>query len=295
MSRPDLPPPDLATRFLFEDADIRGETVRLGQACRDITSIHAYPPGVSRQLGEFLAAAVLLSANLKFRGKLILQVRGGGQVPLLMAECSSDLAIRGLARGAAKATAEDFRQLLGDGQLAITVDPERGERYQGIVALDGVSLADSLEAYFRQSEQLGSRLWLASDGASAAGLLLQQLPEQVTTDAPRRQQQWEHACALAGTLRPDELLGLSTRDLLFRLYHEEAVRLFEPRPVAFRCSCSRERTLAALRSLPAAELDELLRELGGITMDCEFCHQQYRFGREDLADVLGEQAPPTLH
>jgi len=295
MSRSDPNSPDEALRFLFEDADIRGETVRLGQACRDITSIHAYPPGVSRQLGEFLAAAVLLSANLKFRGKLILQVRAGGQVPLLMAECSSDLAIRGLARGAANATAEDFRQLLGDGQLAITVDPERGERYQGIVALDGASLADSLEAYFRQSEQLGTRFWLASDGTRAAGLLLQQLPERITTDAQRRQQQWEHACTLAATLRPEELLGLPAPELLYRLYHEETVRLFEPRPVNFRCSCSRERTLAALRTLPAAELEELLEELGGITMDCEFCNQQYCFDREDLGDALGGPAPPTLH
>lgn len=204
-------------------------------------------------------------------------------------------AIRGLARGAANATADDFRQLLGDGQLAITVDPERGDRYQGIVALDGASLADALEAYFRQSEQLGARFWLACDGSRAAGLLLQQLPPRVSPDAQRRQQQWEHACTLAETLRPDELLDLPAPDLLYRLYHGEAVRLFAPRPVTFRCSCSRERTLAALSTLPPGELEALLQELGGITMDCEFCNQQYCFGREDLADVLGEPPPPTLH
>ena len=166
---------DQSRRFLFEDADIRGESVRLGRAYRDILAAHQYAPAVGRLLGEFLAASVLLSSNLKFEGKLILQARSEGQVPLLMAECNQALDIRAIARGAQQATAGQFEQLLTNGQLVITVDPDRGQRYQGIVPLVRDSLAHSLDAYFTQSEQLGTRLWLAADGDRACGLLLQQL------------------------------------------------------------------------------------------------------------------------
>ena len=286
---------DYSQRFLFEDADIRGESVRLHQAYREILAAHQYAPGVSRLLGEFLAAAVLLSGNLKFEGKLILQARSEGQIPLLMAECSQELAIRAIARGAEQATAERFEQLLTDGQLVITVDPDKGQRYQGIVPLANDSLARSLDAYFTQSEQLGTRLWLAADGERAAGLLLQQLPAEQVAETDERAAQWENACTLAATTQDQELLTLSTPDLLHRLYHQQPVRLFDPRPVAFQCSCSRERTQNALSALPQADVIDLLEELGSVTMDCEFCNQQYRFTREDLADLLGDDRDRTLH
>ncbi len=286
---------DQSRRFLFDNADIRGESVQLEQAYREILAAHQYAPGVGRLLGEFLAASVLLSGNLKFEGKLILQARSEGQVPLLMAECNQALEVRAIARGAQQATAEGFEQLLTKGQLVITVDPDRGQRYQGIVPLLGDSLAHSLDAYFAQSEQLGTRLWLAADGQRAAGLLLQQLPAERVPEAEERAAQWEDACALAATTRPDELLALETPALLHRLYHQQPVRLFDARAVAFRCSCSRERTQNALSSLPKPELIDLLEELGCITMDCEFCSQQYRFTREDLADLLGDERDRTLH
>lgn len=289
------PPRDRAQRFLFEDSDIRGEVVHVDASFRDILAIHQYPPGVSRLIGEFLAAAVLLATTLKFEGRLILQARSQGQIPLLMVECDSQLQVRAIARGAQQATSERFDQLLADGQLAITVDPLSGTRYQGIVPLVEDSLAHSLEAYFRQSEQLGTRLWLATDGSRAAGLLLQQLPAQRVTDAEARQADWEHAATLAATVQAEELLALSAQQLVHRLYHETSIRLFDPLPVRFSCSCSRERTLNALSTLPAAEIEELLEELGSITMDCEFCNQQYRFTREDLADLLGNERDRTLH
>ena len=289
-------PDDQARRFLFEQADIRGESVQLNSAFSEILAIHQYAPGVSRLLGELLAAAVLLRSTLKFDGKLVLQARSEGQIPLLMAECSNAGEVRGIARGADLATASHFDQLLGNGSLAITVDPEQGERYQGIVPLAGDSLAHSLEAYFRQSEQLGTRLWLAADGQRASGLLLQQLPAQVTTDALEREQQWEHAGALAATIQRQELLELGTADLLYRLYHQESLRLFTPTPVRFHCCCSRERTLRALSAIEPAELESLLEEQGCITMDCEFCNQQYRHHRDDLQDLLGPGgARPILH
>lgn len=287
--------PDTSRRFLFDDADIRGETVLLESALREIISIHQYAPGVSRLIGEFLAAAVLLSTTLKFDGKLILQARSKGQVPLLMAECNSALQVRAIARGAEEATSLRFDQLLEDGQLAITIDPDRGQRYQGIVPLEQHSLAHSLDAYFEQSEQLKTQFWLASDGHRAAGLLLQQLPTQLTQDSAERLRQWEHASSLAATLQAQELLQLDSERLLYRLYHESPVRLFDPASVSFQCTCSRQRTFNALCSLNPAEVTELLEELGSITMDCEFCNQQYQFTREDLAAVLGDENTKILH
>lgn len=286
---------DKSQRFLFENADIRGETVHLDAAYRDILAIHQYAPGVSRLLGEFLAAAVLLSTTLKFEGKLILQVRSEGQIPLLMVECDETLQVRAIARGAEQATADSNEQLLTNGQLAITLDPTRGQRYQGIVPLVQDSLAHSLDAYFEQSEQLKTRFWLAANGQRAAGMLLQQLPAQVSEEETLRLQQWDHACNLAATIQPAELLDLEAEQLLHRLYHQEPVRLFEPSTVNFLCSCSRQRTRNALASLNPAEVEELLEDMGSITMDCEFCNQQYRFLRADLSDILGNEESRTLH
>mgnify|MGYP001824006213 FL=1 len=212
-----------------------------------------------------------------------------------MVECDHQLHVRAIARGAQEATSRRFDQLLAGGQLAITIDPIRGQRYQGIVPLSGDSLAHSLDAYFRLSEQLATRLWLAADGERAAGLLLQQLPRQVAADPEAQQDAWDHACVLAATVTRQELLNQPAESLLHRLYHEEPVRLFPAAAVTFRCDCSRERTFNALSALDPGEIEELLQELGSITMDCEFCNQQYRFEREDLAGVLGGDQAKILH
>lgn len=287
---------DLALRFLFEQADIRGEIVQLDHSLRDILDIHEYPSGVRRLLGQFLAAATLLSTNLKFQGKLVLQARSEGQIALLMAECDSDLNIRAIARGASEAHSEKFADLLGrGGHLAITIDPDQGQRYQGIVPLEGDSLAHSLDRYFEQSEQLSTRFWLACDGERAAGMLLQQLPAQEGRTQTQREQQWEHVCTLAETLREEELLSLAPADMLFRLYHQDPVRLFPGRPVRFYCSCSVDRSRNALSALDSAELLDILRERGEISVDCEFCNRQYRFQREDLAELLPGSGQRTLH
>lgn len=286
---------DQSRRFLFEHADIRGETVQLDEAYREILAIHQYPDSVGRLLGEFLAAAVLLSSNLKFEGKLILQVRSEGQLPLLMVECDDTLQVRGIARGAEQATSDNFDLLLHNGQLAVTIDPIRGQRYQGIVPLLQGSLARSLDYYFEHSEQLKTRIWLAADGGRASGLLLQQLPAQLTLDDARRREQWEHVCALATTVKGAELLTVPCENLVYRLYHEDPVRLFEPTVVRFQCSCSRERTRNALYALGAPDILELPDEQGSITMECEFCNQGYRFERSDLADVLEGDSGKTLH
>jgi molecular chaperone Hsp33 len=286
---------DQSRRFLFEHADIRGETVQLDGAYREILAIHRYPDGVSRLLGEFLAAAVLLSSNLKFEGRLILQVRSEGQIPLLMVECDDTLQVRGIARGTEQATTDNFDLLLRNGQLAVTIDPSKGQRYQGIVPLLQGSLARSLDNYFEHSEQLKARIWLAADGQRAGGLLLQQLPAQVTSSAAQRREQWDHVCTLAATVKSAELLTLGGEQLLHRLYHEDPMRLFAPTRVRFQCSCSRERTRNALATLSASDILELLDEQGSITMECEFCNQGYRFERNDLTEVLEGDSGKTLH
>lgn len=280
---------DTLQRFLFDDCEIRGEHLQLEQSFRDILANHHYPPGVARLLGEFLVAAGLLSATLKFKGTLILQVRGNGEIPLLMAEANSDRQLRAIAREANQAMGEDFHQLLGSGQLAITIDPEQGTRYQGIVSLDGDNLAQCLENYFRQSEQLATRIWLHADGERAGGLMLQQLP----ATAPQ-QEQWEHLSTLADTVSDRELLELDADQLLYRLYHQETLRVFDPEPVSFHCSCSQQRMERALLSLGRAELEEILAERGLIDSNCEFCHRHYQFSAADIAALFTDNNSDTI-
>lgn len=283
---------DVTRKFVFEHADIRGEIVHLDAAYGEITGIHQYAPGVSRLLGEFLAATVLLSTTIKFEGRLILQAQSSGDIPLIMAECSNSLEVRAIANGAEQATASEFSSLLREGQLAITIEPLSGQRYQGIVPLEGHNLSTCLEHYFANSEQLATRLWLASDGSRAAGLLLQQLPAQVTMDATQRSAQWQHLCTLAETTSAGEILAADQQSLLYHLFHQDPLRLFEEEAVRFACSCSRDRCLGALLTLGPTELGELLAEEDPIIIDCEFCNQQYAFGAADLA---GEPPPAPLH
>jgi molecular chaperone Hsp33 len=277
---------DFSQRFLFDDSDIRGELVGLSDSYHHVLAKHSYPQPVAQLLGELLAAASLLIGTLKFEGLLILQARSSGAVPLLMVECSSAGELRGIARyhaeqvGAAAALGE----LMPDGVLAITVDPESGQRYQGIVDLQGTTLADCLTNYFETSEQLPTRFWLCADGQRARGLLLQQLPADRLKEPEEREASWQHAIALANTLQAEELLGLDNQALLHRLYHEEPLRLFDPRALQFRCSCSRERSARALISLGQADAEALVQEHGGtVEIDCEFCNERYLF---DAADVL---------
>lgn len=282
---------DVLQRFIFESSDIRGELARLERCYQDTLSNHPYPPPVARLLGEFLAAAALLSATLKFNGTLTLQASSKGQIPLIMAEVTSDRHLRGIARQANEATSEDFETLLTNGQLALTITPHRGKRYQGIVLLEGANLAECLETYFRQSEQLATRIWLHSDGQTASGMLLQELPASADSDPEQHRNQWEHVTTLADTLTTAELADLPFEAILHRLYHQDDVRLFDPQDLSFQCSCSETRTLNALASLGEAELRTILAEQGSIDINCEFCHQHYHFDQAAI-NGLFEQ---TIH
>ena len=286
---------DITRKFIFEDADIRGETVGLSKTCKDILANHQYAPSVERLLCEFMSAATLLSTTIKFEGLLILQARSEGEIPIIMAECSSERKVRAIARGAELASSDHFQTLLSNGQLAITIDPRVGNAYQGIVPLDGDNLAQCLESYFAQSEQLATRIWLASEGNDCGGLLLQQLPAQIEQDSQQRADQWQHVCQLADTVRPEELLELDSADLLFRLYHQEKVRLFEARNVEFQCSCSWQRSGAALATLPRTELADMLEEQGQIEVNCEFCNHNYKFGAEEISRLVDGEQPTQFH
>ena len=280
---------DYTQRFLFDDTDVRGEWVGLERSYAEVLAKHAYPEPVAQLLGELLAAAALLVGTLKFDGLLVLQARSSGAVPLLMVECSSDRQVRGIARYHAEQIepGATLGELMPDGMLALTMDPARGQRYQGIVGLEGVNLAACLSAYFASSEQLPTRFWLYADGRRACGLLLQQLPADRIHDAEEREASWQHLVTLADTLTAEELLALDTTTVLHRLYHEEQVRLFEPKAIHFQCSCSRERSGNALISLGQEDAEELAREQGGaVTIDCQFCNQQYRFDAADIAQLF---------
>lgn len=289
---------DQIQRFLFDNTNVRGELVTLEQAYAEVLDRHAYPPAVNHLLGELLAAVALLTDTVKLDGTLSIEVRGNGALALLMAESNPGGELRAIARMAEDAAipGEDagFRELVGEGQIMITLDPREGHRYQGIVALDRDSLADCLADYFAQSEQLPTRLWLAADGLRAGGLLLQRMPDESQNqdlDA------WERSVHLAATVKQEELLGLAPEALLQRLYHEETVRIFPPKALRFGCTCSRERIADALVTLGAEELRDVVAEQGGIETQCHFCHTRYAFSEEEVEALLaGASEPPaTLH
>jgi molecular chaperone Hsp33 len=286
---------DIHQRFLFEDYDIRGEIVSLRQSTAEVYRHNPYPAPLQMQLGEFLAAAALISANLKTAGTLTVQARGDGPVPLLMADCTDRQDLRAIARmpDPGAVLKDDLRQLVGSGHLSITETMHGRESHQGIVPLEHPRLAACLSDYFARSEQLPTRLWLAADSKAAAGLLLQALPVQRQT-LTERERCWEHLTALADTLAAHEQLTLGHGAQLYRLFHGEQVRLYAPTPLRFACSCSRERIGGSIIALGPETVRELLASSPLLSIQCQFCHQHYDFTAAQLsAAALG--ADPTLH
>jgi len=282
---------DNLQRFVFEDTPIRGEIVRLDATYRAVLDRRDYPPAVREVLGELMAAVALLASTLKFEGKLIMQIQGSGPVKLLMAECTQRGTMRALAQWHGDVERAPLAEMIGTGQFAITIDPDDSrERYQGIVDLEGGSVAKALEHYFAQSEQLETRLWLAADREQAAGMLLQKLPDAQREDVDT----WDRAVHLGSTLTRLELLSLPVREILRRLYHEDDIRLFARQPVSFRCSCSRERVEAVLRMLGQDEVESILNERGNVDVNCEFCGAHYEFDSVDAAQLFVAAAPSDI-
>lgn len=274
---------DTLQRFLFEHAPIRGEMTQLAATWQAVTERHDYPPPLRRALGELMAAGALLAATLKFSGTLILQLHGSGPVKLIVVECSSDHAMRATAKWEGEIPEGGLRALLGSGRFAISLVPESGQQsYQGIVDLEADSIAAALEHYMATSEQVETRLWLACDDRRAAGLLLQKLPDHDAADSDA----WPRAGQLAATVTAGELLGLEPSRLLHRLFHEEDLRVFEPRPVYFRCSCTRDRVVGMLRMLGRDEVRSVVAERGEVEVRCEFCNRRYAFDAVDSEEMF---------
>lgn len=278
---------DQLQRFLFDDFDIRGEIANADNSFNEIIKNHNFTPEVANVIGELLVATTLLTAMLKFEGKIAVQLQGDG--PLKMAVINSDqnLQVRGTARVDGDTSGLSFSQLVGKGNMMITITPDNGERYQGIVDLQQDSLSACLENYFEQSEQLPTRIILHAKHdkkSQAAGILIQTLPS--TSD--NHEQNFQHVCALAKTVKEQELYELTQEDVLFRLYHQETVRLFEKQSISFKCSCSKERCLSSLASIAPAEILKIINEQGAIEMHCEYCANDYHFEINDLQILLGD-------
>ncbi|MCL1635317.1 Hsp33 family molecular chaperone HslO [Luteimonas sp. SX5] len=274
---------DRLTRFLLPHAGVRGVHVHLRQTWRQIRERAEYPPAVSELLGEAAVASALFTGHAKVEGRLSVQLRGEGPLRALFAECTAAGTLRGIAQigGDAGPFMRDLRGLGGGAVLAITIEnpsPHGRDpaRYQGLVPIESEALAGAFEDYFRQSEQLPTRLLLAVDEERAAGLMLQKLPGDHGDDDG-----WARATALFDTLGAEELLAVTGPTLLTRLFHEEEARVLAERPLSFACSCSRERVGAVLQSLGLEEARAALQE-GVAEIHCEFCGQQYRFDPDEI-------------
>jgi len=273
-------------RFVLESRPVRGHWVQLGEAWRELHRHQGHPDVVEELLGETVTAAVLLAARLQFQGTLTLQLSGTGRVALLVAQCTHDFRLRGVVRvDSPPGAGEGFRDLVGAGRLAVTVESEeRTARYQGIVPLEGASLAASLEQYFATSEQLPTRLVLAADRERAAGLLLQKLPVPRSGEAEGAEAQriWEDL-ETGMLLLPDALLLHGAVDATLRsVFASHDCRLFTGQAVRFECRCSSGRVASVLRMLGAEELRAVLEELGAVTVTCEFCQRRYRYDAIDV-------------
>ena len=276
--------PDLVYRFLFEEEDIRGQHVSIDNSWQRIVDQSDAEPAALLLLGQALAAATLLVETLKIEGSISLQVRGDGPVHLLMAEATSRHTIRGIVRqNRPIETDQTLENIFAANALVITINAGDKKPYQGIVPLQGNSLTEILQTYFDQSEQLPTRLWLASSLQNASGLLLQQMPGEGHDD-----DSWNRLLMLTDTVEDQELLELETTQLLHRLYHQEKLRLFPAESIQFACSCSRQRTQNMLHSLGEAEIKSILAEQGEIKITCEFCDASYEFDAVDLGEVFSE-------
>ena len=284
---------DTLHRFLFDHFPIRGHLVHLDAAWRALIEHREYPDTIRETLGEAVVASLLLAATIKFDGVLSLQLRGDGPMHLLLAQCTSGLGVRGLARyreGEGVSGSHKINELIGNGNLTVTLETDdSAQRYEGIVPIEGERLADSLQAYFQNSEQLPTRLWLHADAQGASGMLLQKLPGASSlppADAALVEDAWRRVQLIADTLTPEELRTLADAEILHRLFNEDDLRLFEPSPVYFRCRCSRERVASMLQGLGEAETRSVIAERGKVEVHCDFCNRAYVFDAVDVEQLF---------
>ena len=293
---------DVIQRFYFSGQPVRGAIVKLQNSYIESLNGHDYPPIVNALLGECLASTLLMGVHLKHQARLSLQARGNGIIHLLMGEAqlkinpSGELnqhSIRAVARlkepyDASAEASLTLDELIGQGHLAITIEPEEGDRYQGIVEAKAASLSACLENYFQQSEQLPTTMQLITSPTMAAGLLIQRMPaeeDKNSASVAQADNLWEELNTLAATVSHNELLALDSETLLYRLFHEHAVTLSPAEKVCFDCSCSEQRTGQALLKIGVKEVSALLKLDNEVVMDCEFCSARYRFTQSKLQQL----------
>ncbi|CFR27642.1 Hsp33 family molecular chaperone HslO [Yersinia frederiksenii] len=277
---------DQLHRYLFANHAVRGELVSVNETYQQVLANHDYPPAVQKLLGEMLVATSLLTATLKFDGDITVQLQStDGPLTLAVINGNNQQEMRGVARFKGEINDDStLKEMVGNGYLVITITPEKGERYQGVVALEGETIAACLENYFMQSEQLPPRLFIRTghvEGkAAAGGMLLQVMPAQ-----ERNEDEFDHLTQLTATVKAEELFTLPANEVLYRLYHQEEVTLYEPQNVSFRCTCSRERCADALVTLSEDDITEMLEQDGNIDMHCEYCGSHYLFDAVDIASL----------
>ena len=286
---------DLRQRFYIEDSPVRGEVVHLEETLQTILAQRDYAPAVQVLLGEMLSATALLASTLKIKGRISLQIQASGSFKWAMAECNHLGEVRALAdyeadpRFNAADSSSTVLSTLISPVLFINIEPEFGERYQGIVALDKPNLAGCLMQYYDLSAQIPTRIVLASSAQRAGGLLIQLLPRNSEEEHERVDQDlWPRLTMLTETLKIEELTDLESSEILYRLYNEEEVRLPEVEVLKFGCTCSKERCAQALEQIGAEAVRETLEHQNPITMDCQFCNTQYSFSAEEALGLFGE-------
>ena len=276
-------------RYLFDDLSVRGELVQLDDTYQHIISSKEYPAPLQQLLGELLVATTLLTATLKFEGSITMQLQGNGPVSLAVINGDNNQKVRGVARWDGEiADNASLHDMMGKGHMVITIEPKKGERYQGVVGLEGDNLAEVLEAYFMRSEQLKTRLWIRTgqlDGKlHAAGMLLQIMP-----DGTGSADDFDHLAQLTATVKNEELFSLDANEVLYRLYNQEKVQLFEPQAVEFLCGCSRERSAAAIITVARDELNQILAEDGAVNLHCDYCGTTYSFDSTQVFELFAQQ------
>jgi len=283
---------DQLNRYLFDNAHVRGELVQANKTYQEIKNNHQYPTVINLLLGELLVATSMLTALLKFEGDIAVQLQGDGPVSVVVVNGDDKQQLRGVARVHGDITSSKLTEIFTKGYMVITITPTKGERYQGIVALDKDTLAECLEAYFEQSEQLKTHFWLRCDDENAAGMMIQALPNESDNDDA-----YHHLRQLTDTIKDQELFSLDANTILNRLYHQEDVRIFDPQDLSFVCGCSKERSGTAIISVGREEAESIIEEQGQITMHCDYCNTEYLFDLQDIAVLFNdpEENSQQLH
>jgi len=282
---------DSLSRFIFDNYNIRGELINLDESVQQLLKNHNYPSLLADMLTEAVAINALMASTLKFEGRVSVQLQTPGKLKLLLVQTTHELSYRGIVRYDEDSDYSElnFKQLTEQGQLVITIEPLKGKRYQGVVALEGETLSSCVESYFNLSEQLKTRLWFYKGDSKAYGVLLQALPDM------ENETDFEHLEVLASTLTPEECFSLDNETILHRLFHNESVKNLAEDPVIYQCACSRDKMLSSIQLLGDEEVEEILATEGEISVQCEFCLNKYAFDKLDIKQHQSHQGNDTKH